>query len=231
MGSLFLVRHATTAASAAGTNLGQSQDAPLTPDGERLARQLGAAIAGELAAMPHGELQMVSSPAQRCRATAAAIVRAMGSARETVIEPGLRELDYGAWEGLSPEECRQRDPALRAAWEADPFAVRAPDGESGSDVAARAFPVLERLEGWLAGDAGRVAIVVSHNHVIRLRMAALLGIPLPDYRRRLSIEPGTYSLVIFAPEAMTPKVRRFAAQPPRTTSKRPVKGSGEGWHL
>ena len=42
---------------------------------------------------------------------------------------------------------------------------------------------------------GRVAIVVSHNHVIRLRLAALLGLPLADYRRRFVVDPGSYSLI------------------------------------
>jgi probable phosphoglycerate mutase len=223
MGSLFLARHATTAASAAGTNLGQSRDAPLVPDGENLALQLGATIAQELAAMPYDELRLVSSPAQRCRATALAIARAIGGGpRKPLIEDGLRELDYGAWEGLSADECRQRDPELRAAWEADPFSVRAPSGESGSDVAARAFPVLEDIQRWLSAEATGVAIVVSHNHVIRLRLAALLGIPLPDYRRRLSVQPGCYSLVTFAPEPMAPTIRRIAALPAALPPARPA---------
>jgi broad specificity phosphatase PhoE len=214
MGSLFLVRHATTAASSAGTNLGQADDAPLIADGEGLAARLGAAIAQELQAMPRDELRLVSSPAQRCRATALAIARANGTDPADVsIEDGLRELDYGTWEGLTADECRRRNPALRAAWELDPYAVKAPGGESGSDVAARALPVLERIEGWLAGGAGRVTIVVSHNHVIRLRLAAVLGIPLPDYRRRLAIEPGSYSMVTFASEPMLTTVRRIAVLP------------------
>jgi probable phosphoglycerate mutase len=227
MGSVFLVRHATTAASAAGTNLGQADDAPLLPNGESLAGRLGAAIALELAAMPHGEIRLISSPARRCRATGEAIASAIGLDAQAQVEEGLRELDYGSWEGLTAEECRRRDPVLRAAWEADPYAVHAPGGESGADVAARAFPVLESIEGWLAAAGDRVAIVVSHNHVIRLRLATLLAIPLPDYRRRLSIEPGSYSVVTFASEPMQTTVRRIGALPPPDAAN----GGSEGWHL
>jgi broad specificity phosphatase PhoE len=229
MGSVFLVRHATTAASAAGTNLGQADDAPLLPDGESLAGRLGAAIALELAAMPDGEIHVVSSPARRCRATAEAIAAAIGLDAQVPVqvEEGLRELDYGSWEGLTAEECRRRDPVLRAAWEADPYAVQAPGGESGADVAARAFPVLEAIEGWLVAVGDRVAIVVSHNHVIRLRLAAVLGIPLPDYRRRLSIEPGSYSVVTFASKPRQTTVRRIGTLPP----PRAASGGSEGWHL
>jgi probable phosphoglycerate mutase len=217
MGSIFLVRHATTAASAAGTNLGQAVDAPLTADGERLAERVGRAISLELAALPRDELRLVSSPARRCLGTAEEIRRAIGPEADDCavsVEDGLRELDYGAWEGLSADECRRRDPELRAAWEADPYAVSAPDGESGAGVAARAFPALDEIDAWLRADGTRVAIVVSHNHVIRLRLAWHLGIPLPDYRRRLLINPGSYSLVTLAKEPMGSAVRRIGAMPP-----------------
>lgn len=227
MGSIFLVRHATTRASASGTNLGQADDAALTADGDRLATRVGGAIALELAALPHDEIRMVSSPARRCRATAAAIANAIAPGPEPLpieIEEGLRELDYGAWEGLTAEECRRRDPDLRARWEADPYLVHSPGGESGADVAARAFPVLEGIEAWLADGPSRAAAVVSHNHVIRLRLAALLGIPLPDYRRRLRIDPGSYSLITLSPGDRVPAVRRIGVSIPPTgiSATRPI---------
>jgi broad specificity phosphatase PhoE len=218
MGSIFLVRHATTAASASGTNLGQASDPALTGVGQRLATRLGNAILLELAALPHEELRLISSPAQRCLTTAAAIadvVAAGGGGHMTAsVEDGLRELDYGAWEGLTPEECRRRDPERRAAWEADPYAIAAPGGESGQDVAARAFPILEGVESWLAAGVARAAIAISHNHVVRLRLAALLDVPLRDYRRRLSVQPGSYAILTFTTGTDWPSVRRIAAMPP-----------------
>jgi broad specificity phosphatase PhoE len=217
MGSIFLVRHATTAASESGANLGQASDPSLTGGGQQLATRLGRAIALELAALPHDELRLVSSPARRCLTTAEAIGQALTDYRAEPtlsVRDGLRELNYGAWEGLTPDECRRRNPERRAAWEADPYATAAPGGESGQDVAARAFPVLGSIEAWLAGAVARAAVVVSHNHVVRLRLAALLGIPLPDYRRRLRIDPGSYSVLTFAPGTDGPSVRRIAAVPP-----------------
>lgn len=218
MGSIFLVRHATTAASASGKNLGQASDPALTGDGQQLATRLGRAIVLELAALPHDALRLISSPARRCQATAAAIAGALenGNAGRvtTSVEDGLRELGYGAWEGLTPDECRRRDPERRAAWEADPYATRAPGGESGQDVAARSFPILQGVEDWLTAGASRAAVVVSHNHVVRLRLAALLDIPLRDYRRRLSIEPGSYSILTFGAGMDGPSVRRIVAMPP-----------------
>jgi len=198
MGSLILVRHATTAASAAGRNLGKRSDLPLSDAGVVLADDLGRTLAAELAELPHDEMRFVSSPALRCRQTAAAIAAALGLADDPVeIEPGLIEMDYGSWDGLSAEECRQRDPVLRATWEADPYTTRCPDGESGQDVARRALPALAPVEGWLAADRARCAIAVAHNHVNRVRLCDLLGWPMRDYRRRLSQDPGGYSLITF----------------------------------
>ena len=214
MGSLVLVRHATTTASLQGTNLGQTRDLPLTSEGAELAARLGRAVVRELAALAHSEVRLISSPAHRCVDTAKAILDALPADRRPEVqeEARLREIDYGAWEGLSAEECRRRDPELRAAWEADPYATAAPGGESGRDVAARAFPVLELIEAWLGDGRSRAAVVVTHNHVLRLRLAALSGFPLPDYRRRIVVEPGSYSVVTFGQPRRT--IRRLAVLPP-----------------
>jgi broad specificity phosphatase PhoE len=212
MGSLILARHATTVAAATGRNLGRQTDAELTPEGHTLARRLGEALRHELAELPHEELRLVSSPARRCRQTARAVAAALEVAEERVEpEEGLWEIDYGAWDGLTPEECVARDPELRARWEADPFAVACPGGESGADVAARSFATLEPIEAWLAADRARCAIVVAHNHVNRLRLCALFGWPMRDYRRRIAQDPGAYSLVGFGGEV--PVVRRVNAAP------------------
>ena len=195
MGHLLLVRHSTTEASSGGRNLGQGSDPPLTNDGNELASRLGGYVAQELAELPVRDLRLVTSPATRCRETLAHVASAIGSDAEPEIEPGLLEIDYGAWEGLTADECWARDPELRAAWERDPFVTRTPDGESGRDVAARAFPVFDALEAWLAEDLARGVLVVAHNHVNRLRLTALLEWPMSGYRRRVSQDPAGYSII------------------------------------
>jgi broad specificity phosphatase PhoE len=210
MGSLILVRHATTAASASGRNLGQRQDPPLADAGHELAARLATTLLAELGELPHDEIKLVSSPALRCRQTAAVVSGGLDAAADAVeIAPGLIELDYGAWDGLTADECRARDPELRAAWEADPYATACPEGESGADVARRAFAAMAPIEGWLAADRARCAIVVTHNHVIRLRLCDIFGWPPREYRERLSADPGAYSLVTFG--TGIPVVRRVNA--------------------
>jgi broad specificity phosphatase PhoE len=211
MGSLILVRHATTEASRAGRNLGQRTDPGLTAEGELRAARTGAAIALELAALEHDTLRIVSSPALRSRQTASSIATAIGGP-PLEVEPGLNEIDYGAWEGLTPAQCLARDPTRRATWERDPYRTSTPGGESGRDVAARAFPVLEALEVWLAADRTRAVVAVSHNHVLRLRLTALLGLPLREYRRQVQTDPAAYSLVTFG--GVQPAVLRINVSAP-----------------
>jgi broad specificity phosphatase PhoE len=212
VGSLILVRHATTAASSSGRNLGQASDPPLAAEGVALADRLAVTLVAELDELPHDELRLISSPALRCRQTAAPLGGALGIPPSSeVVEPALIEIDYGAWDGLTADECRARDPKVRAAWEADPYATRCPGGESGADVSARAFPVLEPLESWLAGDRARCAVVVAHNHVNRLRICALMGWPMSEYRDRVSQDPGGYTLVTFG--SALPVIRRLNAAP------------------
>ncbi len=212
MGNLILVRHSITAASAAGRNLGQRTDPPLAEEGVDLARRLGETLMRELMELPHATIRMLSSPARRCRQTADAIAPAIGAAADAIeVAPALLEIDYGAWDGLTAAECEARDPQRRAAWEADPFRTQCPDGESGEDVARRSFTVLEPVEAWLAADRARVAVVVAHNHVLRLRLCALFGWPMEEYRARVAQDPAGYSLVGFG--SGSPVIRRVNAAP------------------
>jgi broad specificity phosphatase PhoE len=211
MGHLLLVRHSTTDASASGRNLGQGSDPALSSAGAALAGRLGASLRDELAELPVAELRLVASSARRCLETASAIAGEIPGDQQIEVDPRLIEIDYGAWEGLTADECWARDPEARAAWEADPFSTHTPDGESGADVAARAFPALDELDAWLAQDRARAVIVVAHNHVNRLRITSILGWPMASYRRRVSQDPAGYSIIGLG--SLLPVVRRLNARP------------------
>lgn len=211
MGSLLLVRHAPTSASEAGRNLGQGSDPPLSRPGVRQAARLGGVLAWEVAGLDPGALRLVTSPARRCRQTARAIAAGLPRPPRTEVAVGLMEINYGDWEGLTSGEAATRDPELRTAWEADPFATRTPRGESGADVAERAFPVLSEIRAWLEEETSGCAIVVAHNHVNRLWLTALLGWPMSDYRRWLAQDPAGYSLIGF--DIGTVLLRRLNAVP------------------
>jgi phosphoserine phosphatase len=211
MGTLILARHSTTEASAAGRNLGQRTDAPLAAPGVALAERLGATLRAELDELAHDDLRMLSSPASRCRQTAAVVAEGLGVTDAVEVHDGLLEIDYGGWDGLTADECRARDPELRAAWETDPFVTRCPDGESGQDVLRRVAGVLDPLETWLAADRARCAIVIAHNHVNRVRLCSMFGWPMREYRDRLSQDPAGYSMIGLG--SGTPVIRRVNAAP------------------
>jgi broad specificity phosphatase PhoE len=158
--TLHLVRHGETALAGSGVIAGRL-DAPLSARGEAQARAAAALLAGRpLAAV-------VASPLWRARATALPIAAAHGLAVE--LEPDLRELDFGAAEGLTFQELERRDPATAAAWVARPHEVVFPGGEGLRDVAARA---LRAARAVLRRHGGREVAIVSHAGPIR----ALLGL-------------------------------------------------------
>jgi len=167
-----LVRHGETADNLAGRFLGRG-DPALTAEGLDLARRRRSTL--DLG----GDGIVVSGPARRARETAAAL-----GAADPVIDPGFRELDFGAWEGLTPEEAAARDPAVFAAFE-DGALDRFPDGESVSEVWAR-------TEAAIASRVADRLVVVTHATVIRVTVAGLLGLPLDRYRARLG-RPGHLS--------------------------------------
>jgi broad specificity phosphatase PhoE len=80
----------------------------------------------------------------------------------------------GRWEGLTADEIRDREPAAFRAWMADVAGYRFPDGESLSDLEARAWPAFERIAHRHAG--GTVAIV-AHGGTNRMILCRALGLP------------------------------------------------------
>lgn len=125
---------------------------------------------------------VVSSPLRRAAQTAAAVATALGVAVET--EEGLRETDFGDWEGYTFAEVRERWPAELDAWLADP-AVAPPYGESFTATTTR---VQAALSGLLARHAGRTLVVVSHVTPVKtLLRLALTAPPVAMYRMHLDL--------------------------------------------
>ena len=98
----------------------------------------------------------------------------------------LREVDYGAWDGMSRRAIVERYPDQYAAWAADSAALAAPGGETGYAALARAHAALREI---LAHHAGQEVLIVAHKALNRLLLCDLLGI-MPRYARlRLGQQP------------------------------------------
>lgn len=170
-----LLRHGQTLMSVQKRYAGRT-DVPLTDIGVRQA----AAAAQRLA--PAGIALIVTSPLLRAARTAEEIAAVTGS--PVVAEEGFRETDFGAWEGLTFAEVRQRWPGELRAWLADP-AIAPPGGESLDEVTKRVTDALHRL---LAARQGRTILIVSHVTPIKtLVAAALLAPPAALYRMHLDV--------------------------------------------
>jgi ribonuclease H / adenosylcobalamin/alpha-ribazole phosphatase len=170
-----LLRHGQTPMSVQKRYAGRT-DAPLTEVGV----QQAAAAAKRLASAGLGVI--VTSPLLRTVQTAQAVAAVTGAA--VVTDDGFRETDFGAWEGLTFAEVRERWPAEISAWLADPE-VAPPGGESFTDVSVRVTAALDRV---LAARAGQTVLIVSHVTPIKMLVtAALLAPPAALYRMHLDV--------------------------------------------
>ncbi|MDP1581377.1 MAG: histidine phosphatase family protein [Candidatus Didemnitutus sp.] len=172
---LYLVRHGETAWSLSGQHTGRT-DIPLTACGEEAARGLGQRLRN----IPFAHV--LTSPRQRARRT----YELAGLEPEAVVEPDLREWDYGDYEGRRPGEIR----AGRADWNL--FRDGCPRGETPAQVSDRA----DRLLGRLRLLEGNVALF-SHGHFGRVLAARWIGLPVRDAQRFLL---GTATLSILGYE-------------------------------
>ncbi|MEW6142870.1 MAG: histidine phosphatase family protein [Chloroflexota bacterium] len=112
-----------------------------------------------------------TSPLKRAIASAGIIARRFGLQPE--VHPGLIDINFGEWEGLSPKEAAVKDPKLWSTWVHSPHLARFPGGEALGDVTERASAVVDEVVGKHEG--GTVAMV-SHRVVCHLLVLHLLGL-------------------------------------------------------
>jgi alpha-ribazole phosphatase len=94
--------------------------------------------------------------------------------------PQLREINFGAWEGLTFQDIEQRYPDIAKSWHASPGSVRIPDGETFQELMERTYSTI--LDLAKSNDPGTVA-VVTHGGAIRSIICALLGVDLNNLFR------------------------------------------------
>lgn len=110
--------------------------------------------------------RVLTSPLSRARETAAILFPDVVSE----IEPSLREMSFGDWEGQSLEALREAPGSDAESREALGLDFRAPNGESPREVQARLRPLLARLAA-----EGRDVVLVSHKAVQRALYALATG--------------------------------------------------------
>ena len=183
--NLYLLRHGETEASFNGGYCGRL-DPDLTPIGHQMA--------GDFAKVyrSHPFAAVYASPMLRTRMTAEPLCKSAGLAAQ--LRDGLRELDFGDWEGKTPEQVNQEHAVDYLRWMADAGWNSPTGGERGIDVARRVLEVVDEIQReHPSGDV----LVVSHKATIRILICALMGIDVGGYRDRIGITVASLAVVEF----------------------------------
>ncbi|MEU9223505.1 bifunctional RNase H/acid phosphatase [Streptomyces massasporeus] len=134
---------------------------------------------------------VVSSPLARTRETAGIVAARLGL--DVSIDDGLRETDFGAWEGLTFAEVRERHPEDLNAWLASPDAEPTGGGESFAATATRLAATRDKL---VAAHAGRTVLLVTHVTPIKTLVRLALGAP-PESLFRMELSAASLSVVAY----------------------------------
>jgi probable phosphoglycerate mutase len=173
------LRHGPTAWNDEGRLQGMT-DVPLSPRGRVLVATWR---------VPFEGWRWACSPLARARETAALI----GAPSSLAVEPALREMAYGQWEGQTLADLRTHDPQGMRDAETRGFDMAPPGGESPRLV-------MDRLRPWVATVAvqGENIVAVSHKGVIRVVLAMATGW---DMKSRQPVKLDWNRLHVFAASA------------------------------
>lgn len=161
----------------------------LSPAGREQATRTAEALA-RLHGTEDAVEAIVSSPLTRCLQTAQAAADLLHLPVE--VEDGLRETDFGQWEGLTFSEARDAGPEAFRTWLADP-GTPPPGGESFTAVAARVEETRDRLR---ARYPGRTVLLVTHVTPVKTLVRLALGAP-PQSLHRMELAPASLSRLAY----------------------------------
>ncbi|MBE9034383.1 histidine phosphatase family protein [aff. Roholtiella sp. LEGE 12411] len=182
---LYFLRHGQTEASRNNAFCG-SIDSELTAEGLEMAK----AFASAYISTPWTAI--FCSPMKRTVATAKPLCAAIGIKPE--LRDGLKEINYGQWEGKTPEIISREYHDDYIRWSADPAWYAPTGGEMAVTIASRALQVIEEIKHLYK--SGNV-LVVAHKATIRIILCSLLGIDVGRFRFRLGCPVGSVSIVEF----------------------------------
>jgi probable phosphoglycerate mutase len=128
------------------------------------ARELGARLSG------HRLAALYSSDLCRTRQTADVIAAVVGM--EPVLEPGLREIALGEWEGKNREELMAEYPEEWERWAREPDWDIVPGGEGAEPFRERVDAILAAL---VARHPGGDVLCVTHGGVIQVALLGVVG--------------------------------------------------------
>jgi broad specificity phosphatase PhoE len=161
MAELWLIRHGETEWSLSGAHTSRT-DIALTDHGRKRAEELRDFLNGRKFAA------VFSSPMQRARETC----RIAGYGDGAVVEDGLKEWDYGVYEGKTTKEIRLEHQGW-SVWKDEIVG-----GEPLEHVGERADAVIAKALAAAGGDGADGAVALfAHAHILRILAARWIGLP------------------------------------------------------
>jgi len=133
---------------------------------------------------------IVTSPLARCAAFARELSSSHG--RPLVLEPRLKEIGFGAWEGRTAAELLSEDPERLTRFWSDPVRHRPPGAEPLPAFRDRVVLAWDEI---ISRHSGKRVLVVCHAGVIRMLVRHVLDMPL-ERLFRLHVPSASLSRVI-----------------------------------
>jgi len=168
MTDLWLLRHGQTDWNVTGRWQGQTSHAPGLYDAGR-AQAL--AVLDQLKDVDFAAIYCSDLP--RARQTAELICKSLNL--NIYLEPRLREMNLGAWEGMLSNDIEARYPLELAERAHDPLHARPPQGESPLDVEERVIPAVMEITKKHPDDS---VLIVSHSVPLAVIICHAQGIPM-----------------------------------------------------
>ena len=172
MARIILIRHGQTAWNKVERIRGQVE-IPLDETGLAQAEATARRVVDEWK-----PVAVYCSPLQRAVQTAQTIARRLG--QDVRPMSGFNDMNFGQWQGVSPEEVEQRWPNLARAWLEAPHTVTFPGGESLNQLKERSMATLHQV---IERHREEELVIVGHTVVNRVVLCAVLGLDNSNYWR------------------------------------------------
>jgi len=183
--NIFLARHGQTAWNKEKVFRG-SVDVPLNEQGMAEAEAVGKALQGEPVSFVY------ASPLSRAVQTAQPLAEKKGL--RVVVHPGIKDMNFGAWERRKLADIEREQPRLFREWMERPHKCRIPGAETLGQVQKRALDAWREIAEKHPGETG---LLVSHRVVCKLLVLGLMGLGPEKF---WDIQQDTAAISLFAVE-------------------------------
>ena len=174
LAKIYLARHCKTTWNIEKRLVGIS-DQPLSPEGLKEAKE----TAPQLRKLSIDRI--VSSPLKRANQTASIYSEYLGV--PLAIDPGLREIDHGDWNGIKLEELLNDLNSNFKDWYNDPVSVPIPNGTE--PIPEALDRINKTMKNILYTYSGETILVVMHKHIRSIFNCFLRGIELNNFRENI----------------------------------------------